>query len=446
MSHIVHRNPRQPLSLAVRGEGCYIYDQAGKRYYDGSGGAAVSCLGHANQEVAQAIARQACTLEYAHTSFFTSESAEGLADLLAQRSPAALGNVYFVSSGSEAMETALKMARQYHVERGQPHRRHNIARMQSYHGNTLGALAIGGHVGRRALYQPLLIEVHHVSPCFARHYREPGESDDTYGTRLANELESTILKLGPDTVSSFIAETVVGATSGAVCAVPGYFRKIREVCDRYGVLLILDEVMCGVGRTGSFHAFEQEQVEPDLLTLAKGLGGGYQPIAAVLANDKVVQAFESGSGAFQHGHTYVGHPLACASSLAVQRIILRDKLVEKSAEMGVHMNGLLHERFGDHPHVSDIRGRGLFQAIELVQDRAHDTPFDPALTLHARIKTEALSRGLLCYPGGGTIDGSRGDHVLLAPPYITTPAELDDAVEILAQALDASIGAAQASR
>lgn len=446
MTHIVHRTPRQTLATAVRGEGCFLYDQTGKRYYDGSGGAAVSCLGHGNPEVAAAVARQMGSLEYAHTSFFTSEPAEKLADFLAQRSPAPLGNVYFVSSGSEAVETALKMARQYHVELEQPQRRHTIARMQSYHGNTLGALAIGGHRGRRALYQPLLVETRHVSPCFARHYREPGESDDAYGTRLARELEDTILELGPDTVSAFVAETVVGATAGAVCAVPGYFRKIRAVCDHYGVLLILDEVMSGVGRTGSYHAFEKEQVEPDLLCLAKGLGGGYQPIAAVMAHDKVRRAFEGGSGAFQHGHTYVGHPVACAGALEVQRIILRDRLVERSAEMGDYLAGLLRERFGDHPHVSDVRGRGLFQAIELVRHRLDDIPFDPSLKLHSRIKSESQSRGLLCYPGGGTIDGERGDHVLLAPPYITTPSELDEAVEILAGAVDASIAAALAEQ
>ncbi|WP_026639336.1 aspartate aminotransferase family protein [Bordetella petrii] len=441
MTHIFHRNPRKPPATALRGEGSFLFDQAGRRYYDGSGGAAVSCLGHGHPEVIEAVVDQMRKLEYAHTSFFTSEPAEQLADLLARRSPAGLGHVYFLSSGSEAVETALKMARQYHVERGEPGRRHNIARMQSYHGNTLGALAIGGHRGRRALYQPLLPDSHHVSPCFARHYRHPGESDEAYGTRLADELEQKILALGPQTVSAFIAETVVGATAGAVCAVPGYFRKIRAVCDRYGVLLILDEVMSGLGRTGAYHAFEREDVVPDLLCLAKGLGGGYQPIAAVMAHDRVVDAIVAGSGAFQHGHTYVGHPVACAAALAVQRIVARDGLVQQSDQLGAYLHAQLRARFAEHPHVGDIRGRGLFQAIELVARREPDTPFDAALQLHARIKQEALARGLLCYPGGGTIDGERGDHVLLAPPYVTNRAELDAAVELLGVSIDAAIAA-----
>jgi adenosylmethionine-8-amino-7-oxononanoate aminotransferase len=441
MTHIFHRNPRKHPALAVRGEGSFLFDNAGQRYYDGSGGAAVSCLGHAHPEVAEAVITQIRTMEYVHTGFFTSEPAEQLASLLAQQSPAELGHVYFLSSGSEAVETALKMARQYHVECGQPARRHNIARMQSYHGNTLGALSIGGHRGRKALYQPLLPESHHVSPCFARHYRLEGESDDAYGTRLADELEQMILDLGPDTVSTFVAETVVGATAGAVCAVPGYFRKMRAVCDRYGVLLVLDEVMSGLGRTGSYHAFEREGVVPDLLCLAKGLGGGYQPIAAVMAHDRVVNAIVRGSGAFQHGHTYVGHPVACAAALAVQKIVMRDGLVEQSAQLGDYLQTQLRARFADHPHVGDIRGRGLFQAIELVAQRDPDTPFEPALQLHARLKQYAQTRGLLCYPGGGTIDGEKGDHVLLAPPYITTHAELDDAIQILSEAVDTVIAA-----
>jgi adenosylmethionine-8-amino-7-oxononanoate aminotransferase len=444
MTHIVHRNPRKSLAVAVRGEGSFLFDQAGKRYYDGSGGAAVSCLGHGHPEVAEAVIAQIGKLEYAHTSFFTSEPAEQLADTLARRSPAGLSNVYFVSSGSEAMETALKMARQYHVERGEPERRHTIARLQSYHGNTLGALAIGGHRGRRALYGPLLTQTRHVSPCFALHYRQAGESDDSYGSRLAKELEVLILELGPRTVSAFVAETVVGATSGAVCAVPGYFAKIREVCDRHGVLLILDEVMSGLGRTGSYHAFEVEQVVPDLLCLAKGLGGGYQPIGAVLAQDKVIAAFTAGSGAFQHGHTYVGHPVACAAALAVQNVVERDGLVQRSAELGRYLDGRLRQRFSDHPHVGDIRGRGLFQAVELVGRRDGNVPFEPGAQLHARIKEAALARGLLCYPSGGTIDGERGDHVLLAPPYITNEAELDAAVDILGHAIDAAVAGVHA--
>ena len=436
MTHIFHRNPTSPPAVAVMGKGAYLQTADGAQFFDGSGGAAVSCLGHAHPEVIDAVVQQMHKLEYAHTGFFSSEPAERLANLLVQHSPPTLNHVYFLSSGSEAIETALKMARQFHVERGQTDRRHNIARKLSYHGNTLGALAIGGHVGRRALYQPLLAPAHHVSPCFARHYRLAQESDDGYSTRLANELEQLILALGTNTVSTFVAETVAGATIGAVAPVPGYFQKIRQVCDKHGVVLILDEVMSGVGRTGSYHAFEQEGVVPDLLTMAKGLGGGYQPIAAVMASDKLVDTIVVGSGSFQHGHTYVGHPVACAAALAVQTIIHRDQLVQRSAQMGQYLSDLLRQRFLDHPHVADVRGRGLFQAIELVASRETDTAFDPALQLHAQIKKQAQKRGLLCYPGGGTIDGVKGDHVLLAPPYVSSQSELEYAVDVLAIAID----------
>jgi len=436
MTHIFHRSPSSPPAIAVHGEGGFIHSADGQQFFDGSGGAAVSCLGHGHPEVIDAVVQQMHKLEYAHTGFFSSEPAEKLASLLASHSPPTLNNVYFLSSGSEAIETTLKMARQYHVERGEPQRRHNIARKLSYHGNTLGALAIGGHVGRRALYQPLLVQAHHVSPCFARHYRQADETDDAYASRLASEFEQLILELGPDTVSTFVAETVVGATAGAVAPVPGYFQKIRAVCDRYGVLLIMDEVMSGVGRTGTYHAFEQEGVVPDLLTMAKGLGGGYQPIAAVMVADKVVDAIVAGSGAFQHGHTYVGHPVACAAALAVQTIIQRDQLVQRSASMGQHLRALLTQRFGDHANVGDIRGRGLFQAIELVASRDPDRPFDPSLQIHAKIKRQAQQVGLLCYPGGGCIDGVHGDHVLLAPPYNSREGELEMAVDRLGQAID----------
>ncbi len=439
MTHIIHRNPHVLLPVAASGSGCTITDTQGRRYLDASGGAAVSCLGHGHREVQAAIVAQLSALEYAHTSFFTTEAAEALAAALAARSPAELDQAYFVSSGSEAVETALKMARQYHVDRGEPQRFRFLARRQSYHGNTLAALAIGGNMARRALYQPLLMESHHVSPCFPFRYREAGETDEHYGNRLAAELEATITGLGADTVAAFVAETVVGATAGTVAPVAGYFRKIREVCDRHGVLLILDEVMCGVGRTGTYHAFEQEGVVPDILTLAKGLGSGYQPIGAVLAHRKVVNVMHQGSGAFQHGHTYVGHPVACAAALSVQRIIQRDGLVEQVAVLGPRFERLLHDALGEHPHVADIRGRGLFWSVELVADRAHHLPFDPALKLNARIKVAAERHGLLCYPGGGTIDGSRGDHVLLAPPYIVTETELESIAGRLRLAIDDAV-------
>ncbi|MHC8319946.1 aspartate aminotransferase family protein [Pseudomonas sp. GB2N2] len=441
MTHIFHRNPALTLPVAVRGEGCYLIDATGRRYFDGSGGAAVSCLGHAHPNVIAAMKRQMETLDYAHTSFFSSEPAEQLASLLAEHSPSTLGNVYFLSGGSEAMETALKMARQYHVENGQPERCHFVSRRQSYHGNTLGALSIGGNLPRRTLYEPLLMKTTQVSPCFAFRYRLAGESDTEYVDRLGLELEQTFIDLGPDSVAAFVAETVVGATSGAVAPVAGYLARMREICDRYGVLLILDEVMCGIGRTGTYHAFEQEDVVPDLLILAKGLGGGFQPIGAVMASDRVVQTISGGSGSFQHGHTYVGHPIACAAALAVQQEIIGQNLCAAVRSSGELLGDLLNERFGGHAHVADIRGRGLFWAIELVQDRDGNQPFAANLRLHARIKQAAQAQGLLCYPGGGTLDGVSGDHVLLAPPYISTPEQLAFAVDTLAVALDESLAA-----
>lgn len=438
-THVLHRSLRSTPPVAVRGQGAWLYDQAGRAYLDGSGGAAVSCLGHNHPDVQAAMHAQIDALAYAHTSFFTTEVAEQLAATLVADAPAGTSHAYFVSGGSEAIEAALKMARQYYVEIGQPQRRHIVARRQSYHGNTLGALAVGGNAWRRAQFAPLLIDVAHVSPCYAYRDQAAGETDEQYAERLAQELEQTFQRLGPDSVMAFVAEPVVGATSGAVAAVPGYFRRIREVCDRHGVLLIADEVMCGMGRTGTLYAVEQEGITPDLITIAKGLGGGYQPIGAVMAQERIVQAMQQGSGFFQHGHTYLGHATACAASLAVQQVIKRDNLLARVRAQGDGLRQRLQQALGEHPHVGDIRGRGLFMGVELVQDRASKATFDPALSLHARIKREAMARGLMVYPMGGTIDGRQGDHVLLAPPFIITDDELDQLTERLAGAIDAAI-------
>jgi len=441
MTHILHRTLSRSFPVAVGGDGTTLVDADGKRYLDASGGAAVSCLGHGHPEVRAAIHEQVDRLAYAHTSFFTTEVAEALADLLIEDAPDGIGHVYFVSGGSEAVEAALKMARQYFVEIGQPQRRHFVARRQSYHGNTLGALAVGGNEWRRRPFAPLLVEVAHVSPCYEYRDRRADESAEAYGRRLVDELGARIDALGGENVIAFVAETVGGATAGALEPVPGYFRGIRDLCDRHGILLILDEVMCGMGRTGTLHACEQEGIAPDLMTIAKGLGGGYQPIGAVLVHSRIVQAFSRGSGFFQHGHTYLGHPVACAAALAVQRVIRRDGLLAACRSMGQALDARLHERFGAHPQVGDIRGRGLFRAIELVADRRTKQSFDPAMKLHARIRQEAMSRGLLVYPMGGTIDGRRGDHVLLAPPFTVPASEIDAIVERLGAALDASLAA-----
>ncbi|MCW0208596.1 MAG: aspartate aminotransferase family protein [Achromobacter sp.] len=441
-THVLHRSLRQTPPVAVRGQGAWVYDSAGRAYLDGSGGAAVSCLGHNHPDVQAAMHAQIDALAYAHTSFFTTEVAERLADRLVADAPEGISHAYFVSGGSEAVEAALKMARQYFVEIGQPERRHIVARRQSYHGNTLGALAVGGNAWRRAQFAPLLIEVEHVSPCYAYRDQREGESAEQYGERLALELEQTFERLGPGSVMAFVAEPVVGATAGALTAVPGYFRRIREVCDRHGVLLIADEVMCGMGRTGTLYAVEQEGVTPDLIAIAKGLGGGYQPIGAVMAQRRIVDAMLQGSGFFQHGHTYLGHAVACAASLAVQDVIRRDGLLARVREQGAGLRERLERALGAHPRVGDIRGRGLFMGIELVRDRTTKQTFDPALALHARIKREAMARGLMVYPMGGTLDGRQGDHVLLAPPFIITDDELDQLTERLAGAIDAAIAQA----
>ncbi len=442
MSHVFHRQPRHDYPLAVAGDGIAIVDRAGRRYLDASGGAAVSCLGHGHPRVIAAIKAQVDRLAYAHTSFFTSEPAEELADQLIAAAPEGIERVYFVSGGSEAMEAALKLARQYFLEIGQPERRHFIARRQSYHGNTLGALAVGGNAWRRRPFEPLLAEVAHVSPCYPYRGKAPGEGDEAYGARLAAELDATVQRLGPSSVIGFVAEPVVGATLGAVPAVPGYFEAVRAVCDRYGMLLILDEVMCGMGRTGTLFACEQDRVRPDLVTIAKGLGAGYQPIGATLVARRVFEAIRDGSGFFQHGHTYMGHPLACAAALAVQRTIVEEQLLGRVRLQGERLRELLNERLGAHPNIGEIRGRGLFQGLEFVVDRASARPFAPELKLHARIKAEAMARGLLCYPMGGTIDGRLGDHLLLAPPFIVTDGELEAIVGRLELAIGAAIASA----
>jgi adenosylmethionine-8-amino-7-oxononanoate aminotransferase len=427
------------MPVAVSGSGIEIVDADGKRYLDASGGAAVSCLGHGHPDVLAAMHKQIDALAYSHTAFFTTEAAERLADRLIEDAPAGLNHVYLVSGGSEAIEAALKMARQYFVEVGEPQRRHVIARRQSYHGNTLGALAVGGNAWRRAQFEPLLIKTHHIDPCYAYRLQREGESDADYAARAAQALEDKIIEVGADRVIAFVAETVVGATLGAVPPVGDYFKRIRAICDRYGVLLILDEVMCGMGRTGTLHACDQERIAPDLMALAKGLGGGYQPIGAVMLSKRIYEAFANGSGAFQHGHSYMGHPMAAAAALAVQDVIRRDRLIANVIEMGARLERRLVERFGQHPFVGDIRGRGLFWALELVSDRASKRPFDPGLKLHARVKREAMAQGLMVYPMGGTIDGVEGDHVLLAPPFIVQPSQIDIIVERLAGSLEAAL-------
>jgi adenosylmethionine-8-amino-7-oxononanoate aminotransferase len=434
-NHVFGRSTGAPLPTAVSGEGCYLIDSTGKRYLDGSGGAAISCLGHSDPDVRAALHAQLDRLAFAHTSFLTSEPAETLADLLIAEAPPGLDRVYFLSGGSEAIETALKLARQYTIEIGQPQRHRIIARDHSYHGNTLGALAAGGNAIRRAPFQPLLIDTSHIPACYDYRGRRDDETPEAFGLRMADTLETEILRLGPETVLAFLCETVAGASLGAVPPAPGYLQRIRDICDRYGVLLILDEVMCGMGRTGHLYACAEDGVSPDILCIAKGLGGGYQPIGACLAQGFIYTAIEQGSGAFQHGHSYVGHPLACAAGVAVLSAIHDRGLLARVRQQGEKLDAALRSAFGQHPHVGDIRGRGLFRGIELVEDRATKAAFPTDRRLNARLKALAMDEGLICYPFGGSVDGVQGDHILLAPPFIIEDAQIDELVDKLSRAL-----------
>jgi adenosylmethionine-8-amino-7-oxononanoate aminotransferase len=439
VSRVLHRSGAVPPA-AVRGAGIWLHTADGRAIIDASGGAAVAVLGHGDRRVAEAIGRQAAAMAYAHTGAFTSQPAEDLAECLLDGEPGGLTRAWFCSSGSEGNEAALKLARQYFLEIGQPGRVRTIARRQSYHGTTLGALAAGGNMMRREYHEPILSQTHSlVSPCFPYRFRRDGETDAAYLDRLVDELEAEFRRVGPETVTAFLAEPVVGATAGCVTALPGYFRRVREICDRHGALLILDEVMCGMGRTGTTHAWEQEGVTPDIQVIAKGLGGGYQPIGGILIADRIVQALAKGTGGFLHGQTYQAHPVACAAALEVQRIIREDDLLANVRAMGARLEAALTDRFGNHRHVGDIRGRGLFWALEFVTDRASKQVFDPALKLNERVKAEAFRRGLAGYPMGGTIDGRRGDHFILAPPYTVTAPEIETIVDRLGAAVDAAV-------
>ncbi len=439
MSHVLHHSLLQAPARAARGDGVYVVDTDGKRYLDGCGGAAVSCLGHSHPAVIDAIRTQISTLPYAHTSFFTTDAMEALADKMVANAPG-MERVLLVSGGSEATEAALKLSRQYFVEIGEPQRHLYIARRQSYHGNTLGALATGGNEWRRASFAPIMVAGHHIAPCYEYRERAASESLHDYGQRVAAELEHKLEELGPDNVAAFVAETVVGATAGAVTAVPGYFARIRQICDRYGIHLILDEVMCGTGRTGTMMAYEQERIEPDIVCMAKGLAAGYQPVGAVLCRDQITDAIRAGSGFFQHGHTFMGHATAVAASLATLTVIEQDKLLANVRIRGDALRTRLRKAFADHPNVGDVRGRGLFIGIEFVADRETREPLDPAHKTHNRVQEAAMQRGLMVYGMGGTVDGRQGDHVLLAPPYILEEKHEDELVDKLSAAIESVVG------
>ena len=436
MSNVFPRQITNPPIKAVSSDGCYIIDENGKQYFDGSGGAAVSCLGHGDPDVIKAVQDQTSKMAFAHTGFFSSDPAEELAELLIDNAPGELDRVYFVSGGSEAIEAAIKLARQFHIENGEPSRHHIIARKQSYHGNTLGALAAGGNKWRRNQFEPILIDASHISPCYEYVDKLKEETSFDYGQRVAQELEDEILRLGSDKVMAFIVEPVVGATMGAVPAVPGYFKKVRNICDKYGVLLILDEVMCGMGRTGHLFASEFDEIAPDILCIAKGLGAGYQPIGAMLCSKNIYNRLGKGSGFFQHGHTYMGHPVACAAALAVLKAILNRKLLSSIKSKSNQLFNCLETQLGHHPNIGDIRGRGLFIGIEIVKNIETKKPFDPNLKVAASIKHAAFEAGLICYPMSGTRDGKWGDHILLAPPFIINENQIIELVNKLSISIE----------
>jgi len=426
MSSVFYRNPNLQYPRGMRGEGVYLYDSEGKQYLDGSGGAAVSCLGHGHPAVVEAIKSQLDELAYAHTAFFTNEPQEKLAARLADRFGEVGTRVYFLTGGSEANETAIKLARQYWLARGKGQKHVVVSRQQSYHGNTLGALSLSGNPGRREIFAPLLHDWPRVEPCYAYRHQAGQESEEEYGVRAAQTLEDAISEHGAEHIAAFIAETVAGATLGAVPAVANYFKEIRKICDRHDILLILDEVMAGSGRSGTYFAFEQENVMPDIATIAKGLGGGYQAIGATIARSFVHDAVVREFGSFEHGHTYIGHATACAAALAVSGVIDQEDLLANVSAMGEQLISDMNSAFADHPHVGDVRGRGLLLGIELVADRELKTPADRSLA--GQIKQRAMDNGLIIYPGSGCADGKAGAHILLAPPFIYDRDNVDELV------------------
>jgi adenosylmethionine-8-amino-7-oxononanoate aminotransferase len=427
--HVFYRSLKKFYPTVDRGEGIYIYDTEGKQYIDGSGGAAVVGIGHGVKEITEAMVQQADRISFSHGSQFTSQAATDLALKLVRLSPEGLTKVYFLSGGSEAVETAVKMARQYQVERGKPEKYKVISRWTSYHGNTLGALALSGHTGRRRYYLPLIQHTPHIVPAYC--YRCPfGLVPEECGLECALDLEKTILYEGPDSVSAFIAEPIVGATAGALVPKDGYFEKIREICDHYEVLLMVDEVMTGIGRTGKNFGIDHWNAIPDMIVASKGLSSGYTPIFAVIVKEEIHRTIQERSGAFVHGHTYNHNPLSCAIAGAVIDYLLKHDLIRRSARMGENFIRAL-QSLKRHHFVGDVRGKGLFAGIEFVRDKKTKEPFDPKLRLNVLIGNRAFEKGLITYPGGGGADGIKGDHLLLAPPFIISEEQIDKMVSIL---------------
>ncbi len=435
-SALFPRNFRKDFVTAIRGEGSVITASDGRRYLDASGQAAVVSIGHGVQEIAAAMSAQAGQVAFAHTTQFHSAPAEKLAARLLALAPANFrngGRVYFTSGGSEATETAIKLARQFHLESGQPSRYRVLSRRQSYHGSTLGAMSVSGNVGRRAPYAPLLSEWGHIAPCFCYHC--PFEL--TYpGCRVAcaDDLSTVLNATDPATAAAFIFEPVVGATLGAAVPPDGYVERITEICRQQGILLIADEIMTGMGRTGKIFAVDRWNVEPDLILIGKGVASGYAPLGAVLVSARVAQAFASGTGTFQHGFTYQAHPVSTAAGNAVLDYVQTHKLFERVVPASEQLRASLAP-LAEHPHVGDIRGLGLLLGIEFVRDQSSRQPFPKETNIAEKIRQAALKRGVLTYPSQGCLDGFCGDHLLLAPPFIITAQESAQIADALAFAL-----------
>ncbi len=422
------------LPKVVRAKGSYLWDAGGKQYIDGSGGPAVYCLGHANEEVNRAICDQLGQIAHGYRYNFTTDALEELTEIIRARCGGSLREMVFVTGGSEAVESCLKIALQYQTAIGQKTRRKFISRQRSWHGNTLGALGLSGFAERTAAYEGAFIPSVKLSP--ANIYRPiAGATAETAGAACAAELEAAILREGPETVAGFVFEPVVGAAGGCVPAPEGYAVAVREICSRYGVLMISDEVMSGAGRCGTWRALAHNGVEPDIMSVAKGLAAGYQPLGAAICTTKVWDAIRAVDGAFGTGHTFTGHTAACAAGVAVQKIVERDGLLAKVAANGPRLKGWLADAFAGVEAVGDIRGRGHFIALELVADRVSKQPFDKDRKLFMKIRAQAMENGLICYPVGGNVDGVSGDIVILAPPYNCPDAELTEIVDKTARSV-----------
>ncbi len=440
--HVFHRNLNKTYPVISHGEGIYLYTREGRRIIDGASGAAVVCLGHNNKKLIDAMKAQAEKIAFVHLSAFSSKPLMKLADELTSLTPRPLKRVYFTSGGSEAVEGAIKLARQYHVERGNPEKHKVISRFISYHGSTIGALSLSGHAGRRSKYAPLLASFPRIPPAycyrcpFDEHKKHPGPPECDF--ECAYDLERSIISEGPDLISAFIMEPILGASAPAVAPPVGYLRRIRSICNKHDILLIADEVMTGCGRTGKFFAFQHYEAVPDIVTISKGISSGYSPLGAIIASDEIYETIRhSPSGSFVHGHTFAGNPLSAAVGLEVIRIIKEENLLERVVRLGAYLSKKLNALKKGHPTVGDVRCKGLLAGVEIVANRRSKKPFSHTLGISSRLAGLCLEKGLYLYPGSGSYDGLNGDHLLIAPPYIITEPQIDEMMEMLTSAIEA---------